>query len=58
MPVIVDAETCIGCESCVSVCPVGAISMDDDKAVIDRNVCVVSKECIDICPVEAIQEEG
>ncbi|MBI1988020.1 MAG: 4Fe-4S binding protein [Nitrospinae bacterium] len=57
MPVVVDPEVCIGCQSCVDVCPVGAISMVDDKANINQEVCVLSKECLDICPVEAIKEE-
>lgn len=57
MRVVVDPEVCIGCQTCVDVCPVGAISMVDDKAWINQEVCVQSKDCINVCPVEAIKEE-
>ncbi|OGW18602.1 MAG: ferredoxin [Nitrospinae bacterium RIFCSPLOWO2_12_FULL_45_22] len=57
MPVVVDPDTCIGCQTCVEVCPHGAISMQEDKAVIDQNLCKQAKECINTCPVEAIYEE-
>jgi len=57
MPVVVDPDTCIGCQTCVEVCPHGAISMQEDKAVIDQNLCKQAKECINPCPVEAIYEE-
>ena len=31
----IDKEKCIGCGTCVAICPVGAISLDaDGKAVI------------------------
>lgn len=56
MPVVVDPDTCIGCQTCVDTCPNGAISMDDDKAVIDQTLCKLAKECINVCPVEAINE--
>lgn len=49
----VDVETCTGCESCVSCCPVEAISMADDKATVSSE-CIDCGACVDECPVEAI----
>lgn len=57
MIVKVDAEECVGCETCVPACPVEAISMDGDVAVIDQEACTQCKACIDECPVEAIKAE-
>ncbi|MFC1735564.1 DUF362 domain-containing protein [Candidatus Hydrogenedentota bacterium] len=53
----VDPEACSGCETCVPVCPVEAITMVDDKAVIDEETCVECEACIPECPVEAITAE-
>lgn len=53
----VDSDECTGCENCVSVCPVEAISMVDGKAVIDQDKCTQCGVCIGECPVEAIKEE-
>ena len=53
----VDPEECVGCETCVPVCPVEAISMEDDIAVIDQETCTECKTCVEECPVEAIKEE-
>lgn len=56
MAVIVNKEQCIGCESCVSACPFGAITMADGKADIGVG-CTVCGACVDICPVQAITKE-
>ncbi len=50
----VDAEKCVGCETCVSACPVTAIAMNDGKAVVDDGNCVSCGACIGECPCEAI----
>lgn len=54
MAMKVDRDKCIGCESCVAVCPVGAISMVDGKAMIDEDTCISCGACVHECPVEAI----
>ncbi len=53
----VNPEECVGCENCVEVCPVEAISMEDDVAVIDQATCTECGACISECPVDAINEE-
>ncbi|MFH1730674.1 MAG: 4Fe-4S binding protein [Planctomycetota bacterium] len=53
----VNAEECVGCETCVPVCPVEAIKMVDETAVIDQEICTACGTCIAECPVEAILEE-
>lgn len=58
MAVCVDRERCIGCESCVAVCPVGALSMVDGKAQVDADTCISCGACIHECPVEAISREA
>jgi len=49
----VKSETCIGCGTCVSECPVDAISLDG-KAQIDSEKCIGCAHCIAICPEKAI----
>ena len=43
----VNPDECVGCESCVPVCPVEAITMVDGKAVIDPEKCNECGTCID-----------
>lgn len=54
----VDPNECFSCGTCVSLCPVEAISIDRDGSVIfDREKCVGStcSACVDACPKRAIK---
>ncbi|MCM0757088.1 electron transfer flavoprotein subunit alpha [Sporomusa sphaeroides DSM 2875] len=55
MAILVTKE-CIGCGTCVSACPFGAIEMMDDKASI-MEACTQCGACVETCPVEAIIRE-
>lgn len=44
-----DEEKCIGCGNCVPVCPTGAITLKDGKAVTDRAKCTACGDCVDAC---------
>ena len=54
---VVDYDLCIGCGSCVEICPEVFELRDDEKAyVIGEDKCSTCdcEEAVDICPVEAI----
>ncbi len=52
---MVNEQKCIGCGTCVNMCPVGAISFDKNgKAKIDPKLCIKCKTCEGVCPVSAI----
>lgn len=55
----IDGEKCIGCESCINWCPMGAIRMGDETAVIDPQECVECNVCrrVEICPVDAFVQK-
>jgi len=53
----VDQEKCTGCEACVSVCPVEAISIVDGMAQIDANKCIDCGRCDQVCPQGAIYSD-
>lgn len=51
----VDRNLCSGCRLCVSVCPYGAISMDNGKAKVEEVLCEGCGSCASTCPAGAIE---
>jgi len=54
----INKEMCVGCEICVNVCSVGAISMDEGIAFIDDSKCIRCGSCHDVCPQNAVRHDG
>ena len=48
-------ENCVACGTCISNCPVEAIS-EGDIYVIDADTCISCGSCAGVCPSEAIIE--
>ncbi|MBN2088117.1 4Fe-4S binding protein [candidate division KSB1 bacterium] len=51
---VVDQAVCTGCQKCISICPEGAIEMQNKKAFILAEKCTNCRRCVPICPVSAI----
>ncbi len=52
---MIDYKKCIKCGTCAAICPVGAITMDDEgKPVINPDLCIKCGACQNSCPVLAI----
>ncbi|MFA5358271.1 MAG: ferredoxin [Patescibacteria group bacterium] len=62
MKVLVDKDKCIGCGSCVSVCPEVFELSANGKAEIKTGADLEAhkdkvQEAVDVCPVQAISVE-
>ncbi len=52
----VDYDKCIGCRSCVSVCPFGGMSFDvKNKKVFKCDYCDGDPQCVRFCEVKAVE---
>lgn len=49
---------CIGCLTCVDVCPEKAITFDEEGLHIDRSKCKACGTCVDNCPSTALRKLG
>ncbi len=51
----VDYDKCIGCRTCVSVCPFGAVHfVTSDRKVIKCDLCDGEPQCVRFCDVKAV----
>lgn len=53
---LANSSECLGCAACVSICPVNAIHMVEDKEgflnpIIDKNICIGCQKCENTCPI-------
>lgn len=46
---------CLGCGTCVNVCPFDAIHMVDGVAFVDKDKCTACRKCVEICPRHLIE---
>jgi ferredoxin len=53
MAVDINKAKCTGCGDCVDVCPVEALSVENEKAVVNDE-CIDCGACVNVCPSEAI----
>lgn len=58
MEEVVDSGKCIGCASCVTVCPVDVFDYVDERPVDTRTeACVLCVLCAEVCPVLRPQDK-
>jgi pyruvate formate lyase activating enzyme len=52
------SEKCLGCGTCVAVCPNNAIQLVNGKAIRDRELCTVCGTCVAACPNNVLEIIG
>ncbi|SDF53512.1 FAD-binding protein [Sporomusa acidovorans] len=57
MSVTIQQEKCIGCGTCTTACPFGAIEANEGKAAINAVNCTACGACVRSCPEEAIVQK-
>ena len=51
---LIDPEICIRCNTCESICPIGAITHDSRNYVVNVDICNWCNDCISPCPTGSI----
>jgi ferredoxin len=48
-----DIGECNGCGNCVKICPVDAVTIDEEKSSVDKDWCIGCGLCVQKCPTGA-----
>lgn len=54
MALQIDKNKCVGCTLCIKVCPFGALTMAEKKAVVNADLCTLCGACVETCKFEAL----
>ena len=52
-----DKGECTGCGECVEICPVDALTMDNDYPTVDEEWCIGCGVCATVCPTDSVKIE-
>lgn len=64
VPILFESRTdCMACTACMSLCPMGAISMISDEEgflypKIEASKCVRCRKCVSVCPIKMRDREN
>ncbi|MFX1538313.1 MAG: ATP-binding protein [Promethearchaeota archaeon] len=50
----IDSDSCTGCETCIDICQMDAISLEGSISVVNRKRCIGCRNCMLACPSDAI----
>jgi len=50
----INETNCVGCEECIEVCAVDALTLEDDVAQLDEDICLGCGNCKQVCPANSI----
>ena len=50
----IDKDSCSGCEKCIDVCAVDALTLEDNVAKLDEDICLGCGNCKQVCPASSI----
>ncbi|MBF8436890.1 4Fe-4S binding protein [Halanaerobiaceae bacterium Z-7014] len=50
----INETNCVGCEECIEVCAVDALTLEDDVAHLNEDICLGCGNCKQVCPANSI----